>query len=63
MSPKLWPHLPRKNKSTFSLFLEANAPLGPASSEGLYVCMYVTLLHTQSLTTTNTNSNQFKLAF
>ena len=26
-----------------SRFLGANAPLGPASSEGLYVCLYVCL--------------------
>ena len=29
--------------STVKLLLGANAPLGPASSEGLYVCMSVTL--------------------
>ena len=31
-------------------FLGANAPLGPASSEGLYVCMYVCLYVRMSVT-------------
>ena len=33
-------HFPAFSGFVFS-FLEANAPLGPASSEGLSVCLYV----------------------